>query len=548
MSPRARRRNTGPGRGIICRIFIRGHEASHFGKQGMTTSGRDASNIPALREQVREAYWKQRDPINSDRMLWRAQTFRHIMHLLPGQRILEIGCGDGAFTRELVRVTRGECPMTAITFRADAQRPLGFPAGVEFLACPSLDGSLAGRHFDFIVAHDMLDRRNAVLFLQQVFEFLVPSGRVLFFESNPWNVFRRLRLGIGRLFARHDPRLLLSRPDMYELLSDLGFVRITGVFNDFVYSPLTAMGIWLARNLSVVLENMPGVRTLAGCVLLTAQKPPLPASYPRGRLAIDDVYRKAVSVVVPCHNEEMNVGPLVQRLTELFDPYISEIVLVNDNSTDRTGAVIDQLASQDPRVKPIHRTPPNGVGRAIADGLRATTGDYVLSLDCDFQHLLPEIRDLFDGLVEGYDAAIGARFSRHSVLLNYPFMKIVANRAFHMLARVVLFGGFRDVTNNLKLMRRQVVQDLCLLEPGFAVNAETGLQPILMNYRIKEVPVSWIGRGVDMGVSSFRVLRVGGGYWRVLYRLWLWRFLKTGPYRALRHQQPRDAGLTGRRN
>jgi SAM-dependent methyltransferase len=509
----------------------------------MATAGDDVSDILALREQIREAYWKQRDPVNVDRMLWRAQTFRHIMHLLPGQRILEIGCGDGAFTRELAKVTRGECPMTAITFQAGIRRPSGFPAKVEFLACPSFEDALEGRQFDFVVAHDMLDRRNAVPFLLQIFALLVPSGRVLFFESNPWNIIRRLRLGIGRLFGRRDPRLLLSRPDMYELLSDLGFVRISAVFNDFVYSPLTAASIWLVRNLSVILENMPGVRTLAGCVLLSAQKPPLPTTYPRGRLAIDDVYRGAVSVVVPCHNEEMNVGPLVYRLIELFDPYISEIILVNDNSTDQTSSVIDQLACQDPRVKPIHRVPPNGVGRAIADGLRAATGDYVLSLDCDFQHLLPEIRDLFDGLARDYDVAIGSRFSRQSVLLNYPFAKIVANRAFHMIARVVLLGGFRDVSNNLKLMRRQVVQDLCLLEPGFAVNAETGLQPVLMNYRVREVPVSWIGRGVDMGVSSFRVLKVGGGYWRVLYRLWQWRFLKVGPYRALR---PRLADAASR--
>jgi hypothetical protein len=160
----------------------------------------------------------------------------------------------------------------------------------------------------------------------------------------------------------------------------------------------------------------------------------------------------------------------------------------------------------------------------------------VLSLDCDFQHLLPEIRDLFDGIAEGYDVAVGSRFSRHSVLLNYPLVKIVANRAFHMIARIVLLAGFRDLTNNLKLMRREVAQNLLLREPGFAINAETGLQPLLMGYRVKEVPISWIGRGVDMGVSSFRVFKVGGGYWRVLYRLWMWRFLKAGPYAALRRR------------
>jgi hypothetical protein len=156
-----------------------------------------------------------------------------------------------------------------------------------------------------------------------------------------------------------------------------------------------------------------------------------------------------------------------------------------------------------------------------------------LSLDCDFQHLLPEVRDLFDGIAQGYDVAVGSRFSRHSVLLNYPLLKIIANRAFHVWAQITLLARFRDLTNNLKLMRREVVKNLILLEPGFAVNAKMGLQPLIMGYSVKEVPISWIGRGTDMGTSSFHLFEVGGGYWRVLRRLWLKRFLNVGSYRAL---------------
>ena len=66
----------------------------------------------------------------------------------------------------------------------------------------------------------------------------------------------------------------------------------------------------------------------------------------------------------------------------------------------------------------------------------------------------------------GFDVVIGSRFSRHSVLLNYPFAKIFANRAFHTLA-VFYFGRrIRDVTNNLKIMRREVVADLAIAPAG----------------------------------------------------------------------------------
>jgi glycosyltransferase involved in cell wall biosynthesis len=194
---------------------------------------------------------------------------------------------------------------------------------------------------------------------------------------------------------------------------------------------------------------------------------------------------------------------------------------VDDNSQDNTAAVIRRLAESDPRVKPVFRSPPNGVGRAIMDGYRAATGRYILSMDCDFQHLLPELRDMFDAAANGYDVVVGSRFSRRSVLLNYPFQKIIANRGFHLLANFLLRRQFRDLTNNLKLIRREVVEKLPLTQAGFAINAETGLLPLLMGYSVKEVPISWINRTPDMGVSSFRLIKVGGGYWQVLIRLWL---------------------------
>lgn len=484
--------------------------------------------ILEVRERYRDEYWSRSDPIANDRLLWRAQSLRHTVHLLPGQTILEIGCGEGRFTRALRAVTRDENPLTCVTFQpAPARAPEGA------LRLRQLPGALAGRRFDCIVAMDMLDDRTSAELLSAVFDLLEPTGELVFYESNPWNPVHRLRAGLSRLAGRRDPRSLLSRPRLYELLSEIGFIRVYAVYNDFVFAPLTARLIWFLRNLSILLENAPVLRRMAGSILVHAQKPPRHKREPEVVFQAPSSLRGAVSVVIPCYNEEMNVEPLLRSLLRLYGDYIHEIIPVNDSSRDRTGAVLDGLAVQDPRIRPIHRTPPNGVGRAISTGLRAATGKYVLTMDCDFQHLLPELRDLLNSAAEGYDVVIGSRFSRHSVLLNYPFPKIVANRAFHALARTFLGRNFRDVTNNLKLMRRTVVERLVLEQPGFAINAETGLQPYLLGAWIKEVPISWINRTPGMGTSSFRLVKVGGGYWQVLLRLLRARLFKSGSYAPL---------------
>jgi hypothetical protein len=76
-------------------------------------------------------------------------------------------------------------------------------------------------------------------------------------------------------------------------------------------------------------------------------------------------------------------------------------------------------------------------------------------------------------------------------------------------------------------MRKEVLQNLVLEADDFAANAETGLQPILLGYKVKEVPISWINRSVDMGFSSFNLMNTGPNYFVVLFRLvfrkWLGR-------------------------
>jgi hypothetical protein len=129
----------------------------------MTASLDSMISSLTMREPVRDAYSTRRDPIVKDRLQWRAQSFRHITHLLPRQTILELGCGDAIFTRCLVDTTRNERAITAVTFTPGAPRPINLPESVEFVPLSQVLDPQTGRKFDFVIAHDMLDRQSGFL-------------------------------------------------------------------------------------------------------------------------------------------------------------------------------------------------------------------------------------------------------------------------------------------------------------------------------------------------------------------------------------------------
>lgn len=89
-----------------------------------------------------------------------------------------------------------------------------------------------------------------------------------------------------------------------------------------------------------------------------------------------------------------------------------------------------------------------------------------------------------------------------------------------MLVRQVLGLGQKDLSNNIKLYKKEVITEMLpyLTSTGFSINAETGIYPLLLGFHLKEIAVVWVGRTAQMGKSSFRVVQEGPGYVRVLLR------------------------------
>jgi hypothetical protein len=379
--------------------------------------------------------------------------------------------------------------------------------------------------------------------LATVHRLLRPGGQVILFEANgsgPTGVVRSALSSLGGVVGRGPGDGGVRRSDLHARAARRGFTAVE-------VTPSTILPLRtphrLARRLdsaTVVLEHAPVVRALSRTLSVWLTKPGR-AERPRVALASHAQFAGAVSVVIPCHNEETNVGPIADALREAYDPYLHEIIFVDDNSTDRTAAAVAGMSAADPRVRLVRRTPPHGVGRALRDGYAAATGRYILTMDCDFVVVVPELRDLFDAVAAGRDGAIGSRFSHESVLVNYPFFKVLCNRAFHLFVRLALVRGVRDVTNNLKLYRAEVLHTLEIRSPHFAANFETGIRPLLAGYDVVEVPMSWINRTAGMGASSFRIAVAGPGYVAALVRLQWERWMRRGDARAHRFDEVRGS-------
>jgi len=489
-------------------------------------------------ERLREDYWKNVDYFLPIRLKWRAQIVRHFFHLFPENSILEVGAGSCQWTREISE-SNGNCnPICAAIFNKglyEENNP--FPENIERIHLDEFPGKFSERRFDFIVAYQLLTDENAGVLLSELKKLLKPGGQILFFDPNPWNPYYKIRRLASKLlffFKRAEKSESLNRVDLFTLLSEAGYIKIKILPYDFLFPPLPKILLWPMQNLSLILENFPYVRNFAGSLFIWAQKPAEENwKRPMFSLVQHDCFKGRLSVVAPSRNEELNIPPLIENLLACYGEYIKEIIIVDDNSRDKTAEVTEKLAQKDSRIRLVRREMPNGVGRALRDGFSVAKGDFILTMDCDFQHLIPELTGLFDTVANGADVAVGSRFSRESVLLNYAFTKILANRGFHILANLLLGKHFRDATNNLKLMRKEVLKNLVLEADDFAANAETGLQPILLGYKVKEVPISWINRSVDMGFSSFNLMNTGPNYFVVLFRLvfrkWLGRDIVRRP-------------------
>jgi len=232
------------------------------------------------------------------------------------------------------------------------------------------------------------------------------------------------------------------------------------------------------------------------------------------------------SILLPAYNEEKNIVPTLRALAqELRGEGIPfELLVVNDNSTDKTPDVVEDVRAELPEITLVHNDPPGGLGRAVRFGLKHFSGDVVAVVMADLSDDPKDVVTCYRKIEEGYDCAFGSRFVKGSKVQHYPPVKLLFNRLGNAVIRLMFLTPHNDLTNAFKVYRRHVIEGIGpLYACHFNITIEMSLSALIRRYSIAAFPINWSGR--TWGQSNLRIREMGRRYVCTLLKIWFERLL-----------------------
>ena len=204
--------------------------------------------------------------------------------------------------------------------------------------------------------------------------------------------------------------------------------------------------------------------------------------------------RPAVSVVIPCYNEEQRIGPTLVEIERHFQQrgLSYELIVVDDGSTDGTAALVAGRTRQDACLRVIGNQPNRGKGHAVRAGMLAARGEVVMFTDADLSIPISIVDDFLTVLRSGADIAVASRAHPHSrQAVRPPLSRRIMTRVFRRVVHLLLpVGGVRDTQCGCKAYQREVARDLFSRQTidGFSFDAEVLFLAARAGYETREVP------------------------------------------------------------
>ena len=207
---------------------------------------------------------------------------------------------------------------------------------------------------------------------------------------------------------------------------------------------------------------------------------------------------KKVSIIIPVYNEKDTIKELLEKVKfAKFSDLEKEIIIVDDCSNDGTTDVLRELRKD---YKVLFHEKNQGKGAAIRTAVKEATGDFVVIQDADLEYLPDDYDKLLPLLInDEADVVYGSRFKNQANLKNFILKNKIANKFLTLLTNILYGAEITDMETCYKAFKRELIQSITIKSNRFDFEPEITAKIMKKKIRLKEVPISYFGRGHEEG-------------------------------------------------
>jgi glycosyltransferase involved in cell wall biosynthesis len=206
-----------------------------------------------------------------------------------------------------------------------------------------------------------------------------------------------------------------------------------------------------------------------------------------------------LSVIIPCYNEDKTIFLIVDKIKKIKN-LTSEIIIVDDCSTDNTSDVLKNISQVYPDIKIITHENNLGKGGAIRSGIKLVTGNIVLIQDADLEYDPNNYHNLLEPFIEtDADVVYGTRFKGGKYVRLHFFWHYLANKILTIVTNIVTNLNMSDMETGYKVFKSDIIKNIKLNENSFGIEPEITIKLAKKKYIFYEVPISYNGRSYEQG-------------------------------------------------
>jgi len=204
-----------------------------------------------------------------------------------------------------------------------------------------------------------------------------------------------------------------------------------------------------------------------------------------------------ISIFFPVYNDEKTVRQVTEKALRILEDIAHhyEVLIINDGSPDFSGNIADSLAKEYPFVKVIHHETNKGYGAAIKTGFENVQYEWICFTDGDDEYDLEDLKKLIV-LKDYYDLIITFRYVKL-----YSTFRVFISGVYNMIFRFLFKTKYRDISTGLRLVRKDVINELNFISDSPFIGAEITVRTMLRGYRVGEMGIQTFPREFGKGAS-----------------------------------------------